>query len=445
MKHYTDEQIAKYISTYIVPQDLKITRFIISKQLNKDGEAMVYLRLRRYDPLTKKDLKEKRLPTNIRVNPKYWSSKKGEVLKGDFNYQQKNRFIYDKESQVSNYIHNPDVDYQMAQLSKDEFLIIEEVFPSTKLLKYKKSLVDYIEDYYNRRKKLNHPHGTIKEFKTVMNRIKRFDDSRNIKTYLPDINITWSDDFEVWLNQAGYSGGTIEKCYTVLITVLYYYWEIKDEKKIEMTDKFQSKLFKRGDKSKNKPNPITEEQLMALYNHRFDEKHLETVRKMILLQCFIGFRYDDIKRIRPDHIQKNFLIFTPKKTERHKVQVEQPLNPFSKELLEEVNYDTSYYKMTNQAYNRGIKELLELLAKKEEYKELKFKIDHTSHNFRDTFISLAVTKGVNWKSILKWVGQSSYSIMDRYIHLTRPFEESEMRKLYTRSETNAQNPSDLNS
>jgi integrase len=169
---------------------------------------------------------------------------------------------------------------------------------------------------------------------------------------------------------------------------------------------------------------------MALYNHTFDLKHLETVRKMILLQCFIGMRFDDIKRIRPENIQNNFLMFTPKKTERFDVEVEQPLNPYSKALLEEVKFDTSCYKLTNQAFNRVIKEILELLASKEEYKDLKFKTDHTSHNFRDTFISLAVTKGVNWKSILKWVGQSSYSIMDRYIHLTKPFEESEMKKLF---------------
>lgn len=263
-----------------------------------------------------------------------------------------------------------------------------------------------------------------------MNRIKRFDDSRNKKTYLPDINISWSDDFEVWLTEKEYSQGTIEKTYTVLITVLYYYWEIKDEQNIDMTDKFQSKLFKRGEKSKNKPNPLTEEQMMTLYNHKFDLKHQEVIRKMILIQCFTGVRFDDIKRIRPENIESGFLIFTPKKTERFDFEVEQPLNRYTKELLEEVNNDTSCYKMTNQAYNRGIEDLLKILAGKEEYKDLKFKTDHTSHNFRDTFISLAVIKSVNWKSILKWVGQSSYSIMDRYIHLTKPFEESEMKKMF---------------
>lgn len=431
MKHFTEDQIARYTNTYIVPQDLKIRKMILTTQTDKNGEAMVYIRLRRYDPLTKKDIKEKKIPTNIRVNPKSWSSKKGEVLKSDFNHQQKNRFINDKETQIKNYINNPNIDYKLAQLSKEEFLIIEEVFPSKKLLKFKKSLVDYFEMYYDRRKSLSNPQGTVKEFKTVMNRIKKFDDEcRNDKTYLKDINISWSDDFEIWLNKAGYAKGTIGKTYTILTTVLNYLWEIKDEKNIEMTDKYKSKKFKRGEKSKNKPNPITEEQLMALYNHTFEEKHLENVKKMILLQCFIGMRYNDIKSIRPEHIQNNFLIFIPTKTERHDVEVEQPLNKYSKALLEEVNYDTSRYSMQNQPYNRAINNLLTTMAAKEEYKHLKFKTDHTSHNFRDTFISLAVTKGVNWKSILKWVGQSSYKIMDRYIHLSKPFEESEMKKMF---------------
>lgn len=56
MKHYTDDQIAKYLNTYVVPQDLKIRKMILSGQLDKNGEAMVYIRLRRYDPATGKDV-----------------------------------------------------------------------------------------------------------------------------------------------------------------------------------------------------------------------------------------------------------------------------------------------------------------------------------------------------------------------------------------------------
>lgn len=434
MKHFTQDQIAKYANTYISPRDLKITKMILTTQTDKKGEAMVYIRLRRYDALLRKDIKEKKIPTGIRVNPKSWSRKKGEVLKSDLAYQEKNRKIGDKESQIKNYISNPSVDYIMAQLSKDEFLLIEQVFPSERMFKLKKCLADYIDEYYEARKKKGDPNGTIKEFKSLLNRIKKFDDSLDIRTYLTDINITWSDKFELWL-KGKYAEGTIDKTYTILSTVLNHLWERKDELKIEMTDKYKSKRFKRGKKSKNDPNPLTEEQLTTLYNHSFDTLHLETVRKMILLQCFTGIRYDDIKRIRPENIKDGFLLFKPKKTVRHSVEVEQPLNPYSKELLEEVHFDTSIYTMQNQPYNRSINDLLKILAANEDYKHLKFKTDHTSHNFRDTFISQAVTKGVNWKSILKWVGQSSYKIMDRYIHLSKTFEESEMKKLYAKDDT----------
>jgi len=428
MKHYTDDQIADYLNKYITPKDLKISRMIMTKQTDKNGEAMISILLRRYDPIKRKDIMRKKIPTGIRVKPQNWSSKKGEVLRNDFNYQQKNRFVKDKESQISNYVNNPDTDYELARLSKTEFLIIEEVFPSTRLLKYKKCLVDYIDDYHQRRKKKGDKHGTVKEFLTVRNRMKRFDDSRDKKTLTKDVNITWSDDLEIWMKGEGFADGTIEKTYTILKTVLHFLWEIRDEKNIEMTDKFKSKYFKRGTKSKNKPNPITMDQLKTLYNHQFASDRLNKTKKMICIQSFTGMRYDDIKRIRPDNIDNGYLLYRPVKTEHHEIDVEQPLNPFSKALFEEVDNNTSCYSYHNQPYNDNIKDVFKEMIVK--YPDLEYKDNYTSHNFRDTFISNAVQKSVNWKSIIGWVGQTSYTMMDRYIGLTKPFEEGEMKKLY---------------
>jgi hypothetical protein len=83
--------------------------------------------------------------------------------------------------------------------------------------------------------------------------------------------------------------------------------------------------------------------------------------------------------------------------------------------------------LQNQPYNRNIKEIFNIL--REKHPELKYKT-YTSHNFRDTFISNAVQARINCKSILKWVGQTSYSIMDRYIHLIPEFEKEEMSKMF---------------
>ena len=434
MSHKSDDELAVYINKFYSPQDIKITRKISSNQTDKDGTCMVYIRLRRYNPLTRKDEEERKIPTGIRVRPKSWSSNKSEVLKSDFEWQNKNRIVQEKESDIRKYITNPDIDYVFAQLQKEEFLLIEQVFPTPRLLKYQKTLVHYIEEYYKRRKKLGHAVGTVKEFKTVMNRVKDFDDDNNRITYLKDIDLLWSDDFELWMtDKKSYGSGTIEKTYTILKTVLYYYYDRRKKLNIQLSDEFKLKSFKRGTKSKNKPNPLTFSQVTFLLNYLFTEKekHFEPVRKMMLIQCLTGCRYDDIKKFRPSHFEdKGWLNYTPTKTTRHDINVSQPLNKYAYSLFKEVEYNTSCYKMQNQPYNRAIKSMLESLAQKEECKELKFKTNHTSHNFRDTFISQAVQSHINFKSILQWVGQSSYTIMDRYIDLSREFNKREMGKLY---------------
>ncbi|HOT17422.1 MAG TPA: phage integrase SAM-like domain-containing protein [Bacteroidales bacterium] len=433
MSHRSDDELAIFINKYYTPQDLKISRKIFPNQTDSEGTCMVYIRLRRYNPHTRKDEKEKKIPTGVRVKPKSWSSKKGEVLKSDFKWQQKNRTIQDKESDIRKYVSNPDGEYIFAQLKKEEFIKIEQVFPTLHLLKYQKNLVHYIEEYYSYRKKLGHAAGTVKEFKTVMNRVKNFDDDNNRITYLKDIDLLWSDAFELWMTGKKYSQGTIEKTYTILKTVLNYYYERRKQLNIQLSEDFKYKSFKRGKKSKNKPNPLSYKQVMFLYNYRFTEKekHFETIRKMVLIQCFTGCRYNDIKRFRPSNFEnKGWLIFMPTKTSRYDIEASQPLNKYADALFKEVNYDTSGYKMQNQPYNRAIQSMLKNLAEKDDCKELQFKTNHTSHNFRDTFISQAVQSGINFKSIITWVGQSSYSIMDRYIDLSPEFNKREMSKLY---------------
>jgi len=93
--------------------------------------------------------------------------------------------------------------------------------------------------------------------------------------------------------------------------------------------------------------------------------------------------------------------------------VEQPLNSVAIELLKKYNYDMTSLKITNQAYNRELKDMFKIMQK--EYPALKYKNDYGTYCSRDTFITRAVQKGANWKDILRWVGQSSYGIMDRYI------------------------------
>lgn len=400
-------------------------RLMIRNRTNKAGLTKIEVEVMRY-VYAGNGKERKYVDTNVCISPRNWNQKTQKIASKEPDQTDKQQRINTIYGAVLNFVtSNGVVIPEIDGLNIDG---LKPFFPQMRV--GRKTLVNYIDDYYKFRVNQKTKKGTTKEFMTIKNRVEAFDIHNKQKTYFENINLLWSNDFENYLrNTKKYSDGTIEKSYTILYTVLNYYYQLRDEMKIDLSDKFTYDSFKRGKKSINEANPLTLPQLMALYKHQFKEAHLSTTKKMILIQCFTGVRFDDIKRLRPSHFENDgFLKFKPMKTEHHKkIEVLQPLNEYAKGLLTEVGYDTSVYSLQNQPYNRNIKDIFNIL--RVEYPDLKYKT-YTSHNFRDTFISNAVQARINWKSILKWVGQTSYQIMDRYIHLTPEFEKNEMEKMF---------------
>lgn len=399
-------------------------RLMTRNRTNKAGLTKIEVEVMRY-VYAGVGKERKYVDTNVSISPKNWNQKTQKISGKEPDQADKQQRINTIYGAVLNFVTSngeviPDID----GLNIDS---LKSFFPQMRVSR--KTLVNYIDDYYKFRVNQNTKKGTTKEFMTIKNRVDAFDIHNKKKTYFENINLLWSNDFESYLrNTKKYTEGTIEKSYTILYTVLNHYYQLRDEMQIELSDKFTYSKFKRGKKSINKANPLTLQQLMTLYKHTFAENHLITTKKMILIQCFTGVRFDDIKRLRPENFENDgFMKFTPIKTEHHEIEVLQPLNEYAKGLLSEVGYDTSVYKLQNQPYNRNIEDIFNILRLK--YPDLKYKT-YTSHNFRDTFISNAVQASINWKSILKWVGQTSYQIMDRYIHLTPDFEKNEMQKMF---------------
>jgi len=358
-------------------------------------------------------------------------------------YEEKNRQVQVLLRQVDNYISYeftsfyPEVSQKKCKTYLKEKYNQGSIYPKVKDVQLPisgnsqeiKSLVEYIEEYIAYRKARDTPRNTLKEFVTVKNRIKSFETASNKHTSLADINITWSDHFESYLIKRKYKTGTIGKTYTILITVLYHYYRRREEMGIELTDRFTYPEFKRGGKSKNLANPLTLEQLDVLFNYRFSEKKLENTRIRFCLQCSTGLRYSDIHRITPESIDNHRIVITPKKTRHQKPKpIYIDLNKYSESLLEGLGYDTTSLKIENAPYNRNLKQMFKVLIDK--YPDSGFKSNYTSHCGRDTFISVCVQKGVDFKTILQWTGQSSYSIMDRYIFTTDEYKASQMQKVF---------------
>ncbi len=412
-------------------------RKMILKRTNRQGLTKVYIEVRFYRYINTETYEDisRRISTNIWIDPKNWHRQKEIIKDNEENSQYKNNELNKLFSTVqafvsSHGVQEPDQVYSEA-LSLNK---LKKFFPNRK--KYRKTLVDYIEDYYQFRKRRKTLKGTLKEFKTLKNRVKNFDQFRGKPSYIEELNTTWSDFFEDFLmNQAenrgvkGYSSGTIEKTYTILITVLNHYYSRRDEYGLVLPDKFLQKGWKRGKPSKNKANPLTTKQLQALYKHDFKNKHLELTKLRFCLQCFTGVRHSDLHMIKPHNIvDGKRIVLTPLKTERYGTKSVIPLNEHSLSILQKFDYDTSSLKMENQPYNRNIETMLKIMQK--QYPKLLFKTDHRSHSGRDTFITNAVMAKVDWKTILTWVGQKSYTIMDRYIGITDDYSEGEMSKMF---------------
>ncbi len=62
------------------------------------------------------------------------------------------------------------------------------------------------------------------------------------------------------------------------------------------------------------------------------------------------------------------------------------------------------------------------------------KDNYSSHCARDTFISICVTQGIDFKTILEWTGQTSYTVMDRYIFTTDEYKAGQMSKAFSEGE-----------
>jgi integrase len=367
-------------------------------------------------------------------------------------YETKNKKIIEIKSKVDDYLsvklkeHYPTISQKECKKFIQERYMRGDLFSGKRYEPLKpvvenKSLVNYIEDYIEYRKSKNTRRNTAKEFTTMLNRVKAFDLHNKQTTYLNDINFTWSDKFEEYLNNKakngkdendkdkyGYDSGTVEKTYTILITVLYHFYSRKDEQNIELSDKFTLAGFKRGAKSRNLANPLTFEQFQVLFKHKFDEEYLELTRIRFCLQCSTGLRFGDIHRITEENIDNDRIVIEPAKTAHLNKIIYIDLNIFSKSILEQLHYNTYALKIENAPYNRNIKTMFKKMQIKKP--ELKFRDDYGSHCGRDTFISICVQKGVDFKTILLWTGQTSYTVMDRYIFATDEYKAGQMKKAF---------------
>lgn len=370
----------------------------------KTGDALIYTEVVEYFIDGSKSTTK--VATIIRVKPEDWDSKAQAVLSSDPEYLYKNDII-DRARRIADY----KIQEQLAGREVDSplLMISDEGM---------KRFTDYIQDYIDFRKAQDTPRGTLKEFITCKNRILAYEKHIGSRLDFEDMEFQFSDNFCIYLKQQKYSSGTIHKTFSILRTILNHYFERRKKLKIDLSDTFRSKSWKCGKPSRNEPQPLTEEQVDILKNHTFKTDSLNQHKDRFLWQCYTGMRFSDAFNITPDNLDGKYLVFYPEKTKGRKEdnRVELPITGGIKCMLEKYDYNISRLSISNQKYNVGLKDMFDELIEK--YPN-EFNQRFTSHNGRDTFISISLNNGVEVPMLLKMVGQSSYAVMQRYFKVDR--------------------------
>ncbi|WP_339848272.1 tyrosine-type recombinase/integrase [uncultured Dokdonia sp.] len=149
---------------------------------------------------------------------------------------------------------------------------------------------------------------------------------------------------------------------------------------------------------------------------------LEKVRDLFLLGCATGFRYGNYSKLKKTDIINDFICVTDVKDSSKSLKV--PMNEISRSILEK--YDYSLPSISNQKFNKYVKELFQILGFNENAKKsMRYgKHVHTSivplymrvnsHTARRSFITIMKNKGVPDKVIMGYTGHKSIQNFNLY-------------------------------
>lgn len=183
---------------------------------------------------------------------------------------------------------------------------------------------------------------------------------------------------------------------------------------------------------------LTMDELLTLYNHKFESKRLEHVKDTYCFGCFTGLRFSDLEQIKPSYIFKDYIKINIQKTKSidHKI----PLNKYSKELLKKYK-DTIYEPLpiiSGQKFNKYLKEcckeakintpttITRYVGQKRVDKTLpKYQLI-SSHTARKTFVTNSLILGMKEMVVRNITGHKKEESFRKYVKIAEDFKQQEM-------------------
>lgn len=273
-----------------------------------------------------------------------------------------------------------------------------------------------------------------KAYQQTLNKLKVF--RKNI--YFEDLNFKLVNEFNQFLHRQKLDLNTIKGHHKKIKSIIRL--AIKQD-----LLKVDDNPYKRFDIKGKEPKRVylTEEELTRIECLTFEqnEKHLERVRDIYLFQTYCLMRYEDVTDVAPEDVgctEKGLtLAYDAEKTGKatvlplyalfclHEGEQSRPEAILQKYLdqlgrVAEVQPDIRLFKITNQYYNRQLKEI----ARRAEITKFV-----SSHSARRTGSSILHKRGMPFKAVQKLMQHSSPTMTNIYIQLSDEEIENELKKV----------------
>ncbi len=319
--------------------------------------------------------------------------------------------------------------YLNAVLNGDNFT---KTFLETKLVEenpgyVKKELLIFFQEWINNSKR-DKTSGTIKNFQTTLNHIKKFSEKLKYNVLFETINRAFYDQFTNYLfGEKENFNSNVGRHIKNIKTFLNEMTENGDNNNLEYCKKY----FKAY---KDEPEIIalSVNELTQIRNCEL-EPRLDRVRDLFLFEAYTGLRFSDVQNLKHEKIESDFLLVPIIKTKDY---LKLPLNQTAKAILEKYfdpqSNKVELPKISNQNFNLYIKEICKILEWKDNITVVKFRgverfeSQHekhtliTTHTARRSFVTNALELGIPPTIVMQLVGHKKLETMKRYTKHNEP-------------------------
>ncbi|HNW70775.1 MAG TPA: phage integrase SAM-like domain-containing protein [Bacteroidales bacterium] len=389
------------------------------------------------DDNNNKVYKSLRFSTGEKIDPKFWDQEKQRAMQTNKypQYPELNQRLKDFETAIMNVYR--------------KMLNDSEVVDITTL---KNKLNTYLGRNNKLVKSVDHPTGFVSFIKTIiedsktgkrttkdgrllksctlicynntLNNIIKYQNELNKTLKFSDITMSFYHDFIQFMNNKGFSPNNIGKH----IKNIKVFMNLATKRKLNDNFEYKDEDFKKISEEVQTIY-LTEKDISKIYELDLsDDKDLEAVRDIFVIDCYTGLRYADLRKLSIDNIKDN--TFIQIETQKTGENVIIPTHWRIKETL--TKYNNCLPKVfSNAQMNEDLKTIGRmakikdvLLIKKTqggirtEKKFMKHELI-TVHTARRTFATNAYKAGIPTLSIMKITGHKTEKAFLRYIKVDK--------------------------